>query len=137
MTENYDERAEYIAGMRALADVLERTPDIPLPQSGTGQSITWVVTIESDQKAATAGIIRAVGGSWSKRPGGTDGHLLIPSTYIRGLFVEIIADREAVCVRKVVGTETVTKQIPVTFEEQTVEQDIVEWDCGSLMAGVS
>ena len=47
-----------------------------------------------------------------------------------------VCERDAGCTRRVVGTETVTKQVPPEgdWTEQEVEQDIVEWDCHPLLA---
>ena len=49
---------------------------------------------------------------------------------------KVMCNREEVCTKRVVGTETVTKQMPPEGEwtEKTVEQDIVEWDCNPLLA---
>ena len=46
-----------------------------------------------------------------------------------GIKLEAWTSRETVCEKRVVGTETVIKQVPVKFEDQAVEQEIVEWDC--------
>ena len=52
------------------------------------------------------------------------------------LVYRIVCDREQVCTKKVVGTETVTKKVPPDGEwtEQEVEQDVVEWECHPLLA---
>lgn len=50
-----------------------------------------------------------------------------------GVKVEAWTARETVCERRVVGTETVIKQVPVEFEDQEVEEEIVEWDCHPLL----
>ena len=49
---------------------------------------------------------------------------------------KVVCERDAVCTRRVVVTETVTKQVPPAgdWTEQEVEQDIVEWDCHPLLA---
>ena len=39
------------------------------------------------------------------------------------------------CVKRIVGTKTVKKQVPIGgYEEQEVEEDVVEWDCHPLLA---
>jgi hypothetical protein len=52
---------------------------------------------------------------------------------------KLVCNREEVCTKRVVGTETVTKQMPPEGEwtEKIVEQDIVEWDCNPLLAVVT
>ena len=49
---------------------------------------------------------------------------------------KVVCERDQVCTRRVVGTETVTKSVPPEgdWTEQEVEQDIVEWDCHPLLA---
>ncbi len=51
----------------------------------------------------------------------------------QGVKLEAWTARETVCERRVVGTETVVKKVPVEFEEQEVEEEIVEWDCHPLL----
>jgi len=52
------------------------------------------------------------------------------------LIYKVVCNREEVCTRRVVGTEQVTKQVPPKGDwvEETVTQDIVEWDCNPLLA---
>lgn len=50
-----------------------------------------------------------------------------------GFKLEAWTARETVCERKVVGTEKVIKKVPIAFEEEEVEQEIVEWDCHPLL----
>ena len=54
------------------------------------------------------------------------------------LIYKVVCNREEVCTKRVVGTETVTKSIPPKgkWTEETVTQDIVEWDCNPLLAVV-
>lgn len=51
----------------------------------------------------------------------------------KGFCVQAVFNRSTTCTSRVVGTRTVIKTVPISFEEQTVEEDIVEWDCGSIM----
>jgi hypothetical protein len=48
---------------------------------------------------------------------------------------KVICNRDDVCTKRVTGSEMVTKQIPPDgkWTEETVEQDIVEWDCNPLL----
>jgi len=48
----------------------------------------------------------------------------------------VICERDAVCTRRVIGTQMVTKSMPPEGEwtEKEVEEDVVEWDCHPLLA---
>ena len=48
----------------------------------------------------------------------------------------VICERDAVCTRRVIGTQMVTKSVPPEGEwtEKEVEEDVVEWDCHPLLA---
>ena len=48
----------------------------------------------------------------------------------------VLCDRDEVCERTVVGTETVMESVPPEGEwtEKEVEKDIVEWVCNPLLA---
>ena len=47
-------------------------------------------------------------------------------------------ERDKVCIKRVVGTKKVKKQVPIGgYEEQEVDEEIVEWDCTPLLAGAS
>ena len=49
---------------------------------------------------------------------------------------KVVCERDAVCTRRVIGTQMVTKQVPPEgqWTEREVEEDIVEWDCHPLLA---
>ena len=129
-----DERAEYIAGLRALADVLEANPHAKLPQTGNGLPLTWVTSWEDDPKAATLAIVRAVGGKWNKLSGGTDGAILRFATSLHGFSVEILCSREQVCRRVVTGTETVDLPAVEAQPARTETREVIEWVCEPLLA---
>ena len=48
----------------------------------------------------------------------------------------VICERDAVCTRRVIGTQMVTKSVPPegVWTEKEVEEDVVEWDCHPLLA---
>lgn len=124
--------AEYIAGLRLMADVLEAHPEIILPWPGQSpyMNFEFYVTGERDEKATTAAIIRALGGHWSKDASDA---FFTTQTQVRGLHVRVVATRDQVCVRRVVGQKTVTKKIATVYEEKNVVEDIVEWDCAPIL----
>ena len=133
-----DQRAEYIKGLRALADVIEQHPDLRLPSTGHSDWAPIHVIPRDDQRAELAAWARVLPGRKAKSPRGE--YLDLEGT-LHGLHIKVICDRGEVCERVVVGTEEVTKEVPdpeyvaaapmVTVTE-TVEQ--VEWRCGSILA---
>jgi hypothetical protein len=130
-------REEYIDGLRAFANLLENVPELEIPThggfAGTSDKIQWLLfggPTAEEQKARTGAIIRSIPGKWSKRD---TADLFRAHMDLFGLALEVVVSRDAVCERKVVGTRKVTKQIPVKHETVEVEEDVVEWDCGSLL----
>lgn len=128
-----DDRSEYTAGLRLLADLLDRHPEVPLPYDGSAAPL--VISFLSDNpKAKLAAAARAFPGPLSKDADGTyfdlNGHL-------RGLLVQFTALRNAVCERVVVGTDTVVKQVPDPAAPMVAvveEVDRVEWVCSPVLA---
>jgi hypothetical protein len=47
--------------------------------------------------------------------------------------IRVYTQRDGVCTRRVVGTKTVMVKKPIAFEEVEETQEIVEWDCGSIL----
>lgn len=141
-TDTSDERAEYIAGLRALADLLERNPDLDLPTYGkwSWSPIRVVITRDDgqrqrDQLAAWA---RALPGEKTKAPAGQDGEMLTLAGRLRGIWIDVLADRDEVCERVVIGTHEVTKEIPDPDAPTVTVTEIVEdvrWECKPAAPG--
>lgn len=141
---NPDPRVEYIAGLRMLADLLEARPDLELPFDGSGGEMTVFVTRQDGQKERMAAWSKALPGRKDKRETGSNGELLSMRARLRGLNFQVIADRNEVCERVVVGTKTETKTVKdpallaeVPEVEVTEEVEIVEWHCNSILAGAA
>ena len=128
-------REDYIAGLRALADLLAQHDDLPLPLDGQEHtSIGWNLLSDTDARDAAAEVIRSVGGSWDKVPIGTQMHY---RRKLHGLHLHVVVTREAVCERVVTGTETVTRLVPAPdapMVEVTETVETVEWVCQPLLA---
>ncbi|GAA1707667.1 hypothetical protein GCM10009765_66430 [Fodinicola feengrottensis] len=131
------QRSEYTAGLRALADLLDKHPEVPLPYSGRsafGGHLTWILAGDTDQRNVLADIARALPGPVHKVVRGVAFDL---KGALHGLHVLVIADRAEVCTRRVVGIREVTKEIPdpaaptVTVTESV--EDVV-WDCHPLLS---
>jgi hypothetical protein len=119
-----DKRADYIAGLRDLADRLERHPDAPLPYEGRlGMSL--VMPHSPEEMAAAA---RCYGG---RKVEETDGFALVDG--IPGLRIKVLSALAQVCERVetgeveeyedvVVMTEAVTRTVTRTRPK-------TEWRC--------
>ena len=119
-----EERAQHVQGIRMLADVLANHPEIESPIKG-GVSMTFWSWSVDDPKAEMLKYRRAYGGKWEKDAA----HYFSLKGKLAGLPVTLSTERDAVCEKVVVGTETkkVTKYGPsYTVDE---EVDIVEWRC--------
>lgn len=126
------ERASLVAGLRALADDLERG-NAPLPTHPP--KVQWLIFGDDvDQKAIAAEVVREIGGKWDK--GKYQGGDLFDFTrdYGGGVIASVVVDRPQVCTRRVVGTETVTLPAIDAKPERTEDREIVEWDCSPLLA---
>lgn len=133
-TNAHDERAEYIAGLRALADALEADRDLVLPYTGNSEYSRFSVFTDTRRSLQL----------WAKAiPGTKDKEVTEDQHYgfevlgqIRGLHVRVYGKRDEVCTRRVVGTETVTEKVATEFVDREVTRDVVEWDCGPLLGDV-
>lgn len=127
--------AAVVAGFRRAADLIEQHPDLAKPAvSDDGHLMWWLYSFDCPEgvPAMVAAIRRAVGGKWDKRE--AQGLSEPEMVFEREGYV-ITVKRDAVCTRKVVGTETVTLPAVEALPERTVEREIVEWDCEPVLAG--
>lgn len=130
-----DPRAEYVAGLRALADLLEQHPDLPLPYEDKFSWNVWPHET-ADVKAEISRIRRLLPGRFDKRaPDSEYAAVYFTLTgHLRGLTLEIATYRDQVCERVVTGQREVTTEVPTATETVTVTEDIVEWRCHPLLA---
>lgn len=145
---NPDPRAEYIRGLREIADWLEAHPEVPLPYLGTTQGgrsesgLHIYLGSDRDQKAELAKIARAMGKA-EKVPHDDLGRLNLVRRFA-GIALIAVADRDEVCEKVVLSTETVTEMVPdpeymaiaPMIQRETVKE-IVEWRCTSILAGAA
>jgi len=137
-------RGAYTAGLRALADVLDGHPEVPLPYHGTGTAITISdFLFAKDPRAALAAAARALPCNWSKdvRESEQYGSYLDLIGELHGLSIKLTAYRDAVCERVVTGTREVTETVKdpdalaaVPEVEVTKIIEDVTWRCGSILA---
>ncbi len=137
-----DRRTEYTAGLRMLADLLDANPNLRLPGDGNSdyQPITVFVTNGEDQRANLAAWVRALPGKKTKKEEGTGGAYLGLRALLRGLHFRVLADRDEVCERIVIGTREVTEDRPdpallaeIPLITTTRTEEIVEWRCSSIL----
>lgn len=86
-----------------------------------------------EQKRLIVLLRRAFGGKWDKDDRGDQ--FVLGCRFNEDLKIEITADRESVCTKKVVGTRTRVFPAIEARPEETVEEDVVEYECGPLLAG--
>lgn len=134
-----DPRAEYIAGLRAFADLLEQNPDLRLPYHGDRTEMLIFPTYGGDQRAELARWARLLPGLKRKRARDDNFDL---AANLRGLKLLICCDRDQVCEKRVIGTETVTETVPdpeymaaAPLVERETEREIVEWVCPPSILG--
>ena len=128
------DRAGRIAGFRTAADLMESHPNIAAPMVIGGGEIRWHLyewDCPDGIPKTVAAIRRAVGGKWTKREAATSGG--DAEMFFEREGYAISTARAAVCIRRVVGTETITKPA-VSLPERTEEREIVEWDCEPVLA---
>ncbi len=138
-------RAEFTAALRARAEALtalagrlDAHPEAKLPYQLPADEINIYCTSTADQRAVMAATARAIGCTWTKKPWEANGTAYFDLVGdFHGITIAITAYRDQVCERVVTGTEerevdevvtpAVTKKVMKTVE-------VVEWDCGSLLA---
>lgn len=143
MTEPTDQqRADYVAGLRALAEVLEQHPEVPLPYNPTQGVISFHFLFGENPRADMAATVRALPCRLDKDPRGDDYFDLIGR--LHGLNVRLVAFRQDVCTRVVVGTREVEEEVPdpdalaqVPTVTQTRLVEDVEWQCTPLLASAA
>lgn len=130
---------------RAVADFLDAHPGIPVPYTAVYDhqpdvaDLSWYMHIngkgdETVQREAAQAIVRGVGGKWDKEFSDNEARF---AQRRDGLNMLVVVVREAVCERRVVGSETVVVPAIEAEPERTVVREIVEWDCSPVLTEVS
>jgi hypothetical protein len=141
MTITTDTRAEYVKGLRALADLLEQHDELPLPyQGGKHSPMSLTFLSDDDPKGRLAAAARAMPGRLDKqvRESAEYGNYFDLRCRLDGLHIKLTAYRDAVCERVVVGTREVTREVvvPVKTVTETVTETVedIRWECRPLLA---
>jgi hypothetical protein len=134
-------REEMISGLRAIADLLEAKPDLPVPSLSQIDWDVWPHEVDN-VPAEVARIARLLPTKLDKNAPGNyfdDAYYTLIGN-VGGMPVRLLTYREKVCTRVVKGTETVTTLVPAPdapMVEVTETREIVEWECHSLLAAVA
>lgn len=135
-----DTRADYIAGLRKIADALESNPDLRLPWHGSSKYGS-PLSVFTDTKAEAAAWAFVLDGRAEKNVTENGNYGFQLKGRMRGVHVLVYAKREEVCTRRVVGTREVVEEVAdpdalaaVPTVQVTRTEDIVEWDCHPLLA---
>jgi hypothetical protein len=115
------------AGLRHLADFIDAHPDLEPPFVST-----MYVFLDGSEEEPAARKLAEYGqalGSFEKR---SDGQFFKLARHFGPFELQVCVERELVCRRVVVGTETVTREVPpegVTMTTVVEEVEVVEWVC--------
>lgn len=140
---NTDKRADYIKGLRALADLLETHDELPLPSTGHRDAFDWWLPWDvEDAKATMATIARLLPGEKKKTVGELGGSAWFTlAAQLHGLRIDVNASRENVCTRVVTGTREITEEIPdpdalaaVPTTTVTRTEEIIDWIYEPILA---
>jgi len=85
------------------------------------------------EKAVKELALSALSFGWEVEKDYDSSHMRLALKPIHGGKVAFWVERETVCTKKVLGTETVTRKVAIDWEEEEVEQEIVEWECKPLL----
>lgn len=129
------DRAEYTAGLRAFADLLDSNPHLRLPFFGATYPFD-MYTHGDEQAREVADWARALPGTVAKD---VSGGCFTLTGSLRGLKLSVTANRDEVCTRTVTGTERVTRLVPdpavqVPMVEVTETVETVVWECEPILA---
>lgn len=149
MTRTFD-RAAYIQGLRAIADLLEANPALPPFHGGEWTDQLWFVAGHGDTDDVARerlGILaRAMGAARKEYHDDSPFHGFALVGSIHGFRVDVRAPREAVCTKVVIGTREVQRervvapaviQTPAVVEIVTETVEDFEWVCDGSILGAS
>ena len=126
--------------LRTVAELLDTNPDLPNPcvwaYGRDAVTVQWQILRDdkATQRDTLNQIRRSLGGTWRKIAGSDS--FAVEQKLDNGITLQVIAQREAVCTRRVVGTREVTIPAREATPELVVVDEIVEWDCDPLTAEV-
>ncbi|WP_433520063.1 hypothetical protein ACQP2T_63725 (plasmid) [Nonomuraea sp. CA-143628] len=132
-------RAGYTKGLRALADILDAHPELPLPYHGDVAELDWIEVDENARRHAAV-FARVMPGTVAKSVSDGAGQFYLKFK-LHGLSLRVISTRAQMCERVVTGTRTVVIEepdpealalVPKVTRTEVVED--VEWQCRPVLA---
>lgn len=134
-----DPRAEYTKGLRALANILDAHPELPLPYDGNGTELNWI-ELGDEARRGAAVFARVMPGTVAKSVSDTAGQFYL-TFKLHGLSLKWIATRAQMCERVVIGRREVEIEEPdpealalVPKIKRTEVVEDVEWQCHPILA---
>lgn len=123
--------AEFIQGLRELADFYEAHPEVKLPHAAQLSIFSW------DKDQAVADAVRCAHAFGHAEKSYSSDYFRMVRKFPGGVSLEFCTDRQTVCTPVVVGTKvepahTIPAQEERFIPERVVEQ--IEWRCQSLLA---
>ena len=121
---------EFTDSLRLIADFYEANPELSTPY---WMSATRFEVMLSEGEESKRELMRWASAFRVFKKNANDSSFKLTKQF--GIFeLEVSIRRNEVCEPRVVGKRTVKKQVPATYREEFVEEDIIEWDCpGSIM----
>jgi len=127
---NKHTRADTLRGLQGLIDFLEVHTEIELP------NFDFPIYFFGEEAKKNVKEVAHSLGSFEKNE--NDSYLTLRKKFGGGVILRAVFTRSAVCTKRVIGTRKVMKDVYPDSVESTrveVEEDIVEWDCPSLLRG--
>lgn len=131
------DRAEKLQASIRICEFLLDNPDFPIPgdlRGWMGTYTHYVYGDDDEQKIELIRLTRMLGSVDKVTP--SERQFGVERDF-GGMKLRVVADREATCNKKVVGTKMVTREVikvPAVYETVEEEVEEVEWECpGSLL----
>lgn len=121
---------------RAMANWLEQHPDVPVYGWETCNLQVFAGSVKEDDETEKQLMARAARAMGKGRKEYSDDWFDIHADMPDGCEYTVSASRENTCVRKQVGTKTVTvpgRPAQEAVEETTKEVPVYEWDCTGIL----
>jgi len=123
MTE-IDEGAAFADSLEKIAALYRAHPRLPLPALPALRMLVYVATRE--EMVSIARQLKEFEKEYS------DSQFFVKREY-GNITLEFFTGRGTVCTRRVIGTRMVTRPTRIEGPDETVEEEIVEWDCDPLL----
>ncbi len=123
-------RAESLRGLQQLINFLEVHTEVELP------SFDFPIYFFAEAAKKNVKEIAHSLGTFEKTE--SESYLTLHKKFGGGVTLKAVFTRSAVCTKRVIGTHKVMKDVyPASVEPARVEveEEIVEWDCPSLLRG--